>query len=42
MGLKSSEKTREHDGGLDADHEVKESSEHKRQGEKNRQEVAVR
>lgn len=42
VGLKSTEKTREQDSGLDADHKMKVSSEHKRQGEKNHQEVSVR
>lgn len=42
VGLKSTEKTRGQDRGLDADHKMKASSEHKRQGEKNHQEVAVR
>lgn len=39
------EKHRENQGadsGLDADHKMKVSSEHKRQGEKNHQEVSVR
>ena len=42
VGLKGTEKTRGQDSGLDADHKMKASSEHKRQGEKNHQEVAVR